>query len=155
MSAPPVLASPPNYSAISALIRRVVALEESGSLKFGDTAVTLTDISNDPALYAGLLTDMSANSIVQLQAGTGLTSVVQSGFITVNFTDEQLAAINPSAGDVMRFINRTLPGDTLSNEWHGIIQLNFGPAGPKFHISPQESLKIAYVGSNWITATGL
>jgi hypothetical protein len=155
MSAPPFLASPPNYSAISALIRRVVALEESGSLKFGANTVTLTDISNDPALYPGLLTDMSANAIVQIQADTTLTSVVQSGFITVNFTDDQMAAINPSEGDAMRFINRTLPGDSLSNEWHGVIQLNIGSAGRQFHLAPQESLKLVYLGTNWVTATGL
>ena len=152
------MAAPPTslyYSASAALIRRMVAIEQSVSLRFGAVFAVLNDVSNNPADISGLLTDMSTNAIVQIQVAYAISSTVLSEFVKVNITDEQLLNINPQEGDVMRFVNKTLPGDTLSNEWYGIIQLNFGSTGPKFHISPQESLKIVYSNSKWAVATGL
>jgi hypothetical protein len=158
MSAPPTLISPPNYTAISALIRRIAALEEGGSLKFGALgALDLPDMSNDLALIPGgpeALIDMSSNAIIQFSVGAPALTV-QSGFVRVNISDAQMTALGSTEGDVMRFINRTVPGDSLSNEWHGIIQLNLGSLGPQLHIAPQESVKIAFVAGVWITATGL
>jgi hypothetical protein len=87
--------------------------------------------------------------------GAAVATVPQTGFVRVNFSTAQMTAINPQEGDAMRFVNRTLPGDSLSNEWYGIIQLNLGDAGPQFHIAPQESLKLVYFGAQWVTATGL
>jgi hypothetical protein len=153
MATPPT--SPLYYSANAALIRRMVALEQSVSLRFGAVRAVLNDVSNNPADISGLLTDMGTNAIVEFEVASAVSEVAQTDFIKVNITDEQLLTINPQAGDVMRFVNKTLPGDTLSNEWYGIIQLNFGSAGPKFHLSPQESLKIVYSNNKWAVATGL